>query len=296
MNIKILLRYTIIFTFTILNLSIGLQTINELCEDFPIGTRIPHPEDCNLYLKCTKDNNKSFALVISCQNNIFFNPNTLECDPNYESEICPKPKTSPIFNRSTTTKRKTKKTTTLRTKTTRSTQKKTKQTNKSTSTKTTIEPTIIPDDYEYYDDLTTTPINTNNGIHCPEIDNDQVKFLENLDDCTKYYMCYHGRALPLRCWNGLHFSMKHMTCTPPEIANCSANATPYPNCPIFGRALLPHPEECRYFFYCTNGIKTIQQCGSFDYWDIIEKKLSVVWIAFNKHHREQKRRVYSDIE
>jgi hypothetical protein len=67
----------------------------------------------------------------------------------------------------------------------------------------TDEPTFEPEK--------TTPRPTANPI-CPPVNGDEVIYTPNHDDCSAYYQCSNGVALPLQCPGDLYFCSQKNTC------------------------------------------------------------------------------------
>jgi hypothetical protein len=58
-------------------------------------------------------------------------------------------------------------------------------------------------------------------FECPEIDNPSSPiFLPNPSDCSKFSICYNGRAIGRQCASGLLFDELHDWCNYPEFVNC----------------------------------------------------------------------------
>uniref|UniRef100_A0A182JLI8 Chitin-binding type-2 domain-containing protein n=1 Tax=Anopheles atroparvus TaxID=41427 RepID=A0A182JLI8_ANOAO len=120
---------------------------------------------------------------------------------------------------------------------------------------------------------TTTPtpeITETPGESCPEIDDPVVPtYLPVLEDCSLYVLCYHGNPLTMKCPAGLEWNIAESTCDTPENAKCQAIFKDPYGCPEDGIVFLPHPDECRKFVFCLNGISRVQICQMFKLFDPI---------------------------
>lgn len=58
-------------------------------------------------------------------------------------------------------------------------------------------------------------------VQCPEVDDlRKPLFLPHPKSCSRYFLCYHGVATPMKCPNKLHFDVSQQTCNTPEQAKC----------------------------------------------------------------------------
>ncbi|CAO1417807.1 unnamed protein product [Diamesa hyperborea] len=65
---------------------------------------------------------------------------------------------------------------------------------------------------------------------CPEVDDEKNPvFLADKNDCTKYFVCFTGKAIERSCAQGLFFDVKSNWCTFPENVTCDPRT---PNAPI----------------------------------------------------------------
>lgn len=81
--------------------------------------------------------------------------------------------------------------------------------------------------------VSTTPVptttmtrdpNVEEGIECPSLDNPwTIQFLPSLIDCERYYICYHGRPIPMRCLDGFYWSQATQLCDYPTSAQCAVS-------------------------------------------------------------------------
>lgn len=80
-------------------------------------------------------------------------------------------------------------------------------------------------------------------------------------------MCYHGEPIMRTCADGLYWNIDSQKCDLPENVYCEIQVDSLVRCPREGVALLAHPFQENLFYFCDNGIFTIQQCDVFNYWD-----------------------------
>lgn len=106
-----------------------------------------------------------------------------------------------------------------------------------------------------------------------------INFLLFIASPIRYYICYHGKPMPMNCPAHLHWNEQIGKCDTPENAKCdirpnNANATDYPTCPDDALKFFPHPDNCNWFLYCNKGHMTVQQCPYAHLWDYkVEKCL-----------------------
>lgn len=58
------------------------------------------------------------------------------------------------------------------------------------------------------------------AVNCELTTGCAQQFFACPEDCTKYYICLHGRLLKLSCAAGLHWNAVLMACDWPANANC----------------------------------------------------------------------------
>ncbi|KAL1139957.1 hypothetical protein AAG570_006934 [Ranatra chinensis] len=127
------------------------------------------------------------------------------------------------------------------------------------------------------------------GNHCPKVDpKDRTVMLPYPGDCTKFYMCNHGKAIPWLCPVGTHFNVKTSLCDWPHAAGCSQRPTVQPpppsptssgnpgQCPKVDpkdrTIMLPFPGDCTKFYMCNHGRAIPWNCPGGTYFNA---KLSV---------------------
>lgn len=57
-------------------------------------------------------------------------------------------------------------------------------------------------------------------IKCPSKDSGNLYFVASKVNCSRYFICYHGRAIRQQCMNNLHWNMAEKKCDYPKTANC----------------------------------------------------------------------------
>lgn len=98
---------------------------------------------------------------------------------------------------------------------------------------------------------------------CPEEDNlDQLVFLPNTEDCSRYYVCFGGEPIPLTCGDGLHWSMEENTCLKESKANCEfGDEDDFEECPEDGIVNISHPNNCEKYILCIGGSRVKRDCA-----------------------------------
>lgn len=100
---------------------------------------------------------------------------------------------------------------------------------------------------------------------CPEKDNpDNLVFLPNTENCSKYYLCFNGQQIPFECTDGLHWSIEEDNCLPKADANCEfedGEEDDYEECPESGIKSISHPSSCEKYILCVGGNPFERQCG-----------------------------------
>ncbi|XP_050321407.1 uncharacterized protein LOC126753768 [Bactrocera neohumeralis] len=96
---------------------------------------------------------------------------------------------------------------------------------------------------------------------------ENVMYLPNTQSCAAYYVCYNGIAIPMICARNSYFNQ--------ETSHCERESNLY--CPydrpvrlICNRGVydyIPHPRNCGYYYFCSNGYLMIFQCPFQYLWD-----------------------------
>lgn len=74
---------------------------------------------------------------------------------------------------------------------------------------------------------------------CPAADNThQIVLLAHDKSCTEYFICYHGKPLPMTCAAMLHFNVATAKCDKAEVVNCMVSVS-----------RLQHYSYYNYFFF-----------------------------------------------
>lgn len=99
----------------------------------------------------------------------------------------------------------------------------------------------------------------------PKCEHDNLHYLPNTIDCTKYYLCHHGIPVEKSCAPGLHFSNTSGKCMLPSQANCQLSCPEIdePGVMVF----LPNFDDCQRFFACYNGEPNPKFCTDGFLWD-----------------------------
>lgn len=297
------------FIFILLIRSGSLQLLDDenICLKHPDSLVIANPEDCNSFYACQLGN----AIKVICPNKSIFNPTIGNCDPDYtdcvndESETNDKNEIlSEDINENALTSEteETEPTTSSSLNSTNSdvsvTDENTNEISTSSSnvaleTTTSNPSTNTPEDFSSQSSnlpTNTTPSLTTTSTEeidcdtthkpdppiasnlCPSKDSDEPTFFANHLFCDSFYLCYHGRPYEMFCPAGFNWSQEHKKCILERESNC-VDSTGYkvPKCPSNGQFFIPHSERCNLFYYCENGIRSIQQCTAFEQWDVVER-------------------------
>lgn len=133
-----------------------------------------------------------------------------------------------------------------------------------TTTINTVSTEETPSDCE----TCTQPVPLN---QCPSVDTEDPSFLPNDSFCDSFYLCYHGQPFEMFCPRGFYWSQENKKCVLERESNCTdSSGIKAPECPSNGQFFIPH-ERCNLFYYCENGIRSIQQCSAFKQWDVVER-------------------------
>lgn len=134
---------------------------------------------------------------------------------------------------------------------------------------TFIPNTFLPEETPAECETCTQPIPSN---RCPSTDTEDPSFLPNDLFCDSYYLCYHGRPFEMFCPRGFYWGQEKRKCISERESTCvDSTGVKAPECPLIGQFFIPHTERCNLFYYCENGIRSIQQCSAFKQWDVVEK-------------------------
>lgn len=113
-------------------------------------------------------------------------------------------------------------------------------------------------------------------VRCPCYDTASPTYYASSRQCDKYFLCYRSRPLELSCCRGQHWNQRLKKCIPEHFSECGitpvAAVSLIPDCPHYGCAFYPHPTVCEYFYYCENGVRSIQQCDAFYHWDFYSQR------------------------
>lgn len=155
----------------------------------------------------------------------------------------------------------------------------------------TEEPTEEPTE----DPSTEIPSSTSNpeiedGISCPtDLPPNTPSFIPSEEYCERYYLCINGIPNVMYCRKGLHFNTETLQCDFPVDANCEVSFQIFkkiltiillnnnfmtqlsrpeglPQCSNEGYYHIPHPKDCRYYYFCIGGVAKLEQCPLNRYW------------------------------
>ncbi|CAO1439718.1 unnamed protein product [Diamesa serratosioi] len=100
---------------------------------------------------------------------------------------------------------------------------------------------------------------------CPTTnDPENLVFLPDLEDCSKYYLCFDGKPVLFNCAEGFHWNSEHELCMEKDEAMCTYESEPIDTfvCPMnTGTSYYPHESKCGSFYQCVNGIPGMLNCA-----------------------------------
>ncbi|XP_037943714.1 myb-like protein D [Teleopsis dalmanni] len=84
--------------------------------------------------------------------------------------------------------------------------------------------------------------------------------IANPDSCATYYTCYNGIAIPMMCQRHMYFNPDTGKCERSENVNCPLIRPVRLQCRQGVYDFIPHPRNCEYYYFCSNGFLMIFQC------------------------------------
>lgn len=102
-------------------------------------------------------------------------------------------------------------------------------------------------------------------------------------DCSKYFMCFNGSAIPRECYDGLLWSVENEWCDYPENVSCDLNILPTPPppfcsdwilCPSSGFGYLPNFNLCHRYFECIFAVRHMRTCPEGEIFDVASLRCS----------------------
>lgn len=249
-----------------------------ICLKHPGNLIIGNPYDCYSFFACQHGN----AIKVICPNNSIFNPKLENCDPTYSDCIISEkdatlngmPENKELLSEDIAHDDEVEVVTDsddLSDVDTEDTDTDTEMLDPTTPL--FLDSTTIAD----CETCTTDPLN----VQCPSNDTEVPSFLPSDSFCDSFYLCYHGKPFEMFCPVGYHFSQERQICILERESSCtdSSVGNKVPKCPLNGQFFIPHFERCNLFYYCENGIRSIQQCTAFKQWDVIEKTCKLDFTA-----------------
>ncbi|XP_050080110.1 multiple epidermal growth factor-like domains protein 6 [Anopheles maculipalpis] len=83
-------------------------------------------------------------------------------------------------------------------------------------------------------------------------------FLPHPTDCARFIWCQQGTAMEMGCETGNIFSAPAQSCIPGNVNTCTPLTGVCANQP--DGTVLPHPDRCDFFIWCTEGRPTVNPC------------------------------------
>jgi len=130
---------------------------------------------------------------------------------------------------------------------------------------------------------------------CPFPDLEFFVFFPHPNDCHWYFYCSNGVAYCHECRADLHWNVEIETCDFPYRAGCNESgqpptlppvptvppvtedpnpicpASPVPECPFpdgVNATFFPHPYDCHWFFFCSDGVAYCLECPADLHWSV----------------------------
>lgn len=266
---------------------------NEACQS---GTYKNHPENCENYLVCVRDQ----WVVQYCPSGLYWNnehrhcdwPNNVRCD---EQKSTTTTTVATTRRPTTTTQKVTRRPATVTTKTTTTTTTTRRPTTKATRRPvTTQRPTYYETTTMYYTTLAPqTTIRTTIRTSTTKKPNKKQSKCNNGQyyshkDCNRYYICTNGKRIPMSCPDGLQWSSKLKICDFEDNVKCISkkkflNLVQVQNIKtgIYKELLLrasegdvcssteflPYPGRCSNYLQCDNSRLISRTCPDGLEWD-----------------------------
>ena len=143
------------------------------------------------------------------------------------------------------------------------------------------------------------PLNGISVPECPINDPEFSVFFPHPSDCHWFFHCSNGVAYCKKCPAGLEWNTVLDTCDYPYNAGCSVGGSTPPSSPDVGTTtstpvvtiapidcpagvvptcpfpdpaysvFFPHPNDCHYFFHCSNGVAYCKKCPADLHWNTV---------------------------
>lgn len=106
-------------------------------------------------------------------------------------------------------------------------------------------------------------------VQCPN--SNHVTFLPSTQSCEGHFICAAGTPTYDVCPDGLIFDININRCA--QTGRCLLDYTPV--CPGTNVKFLPHPYDCRYFFFCNTGEPQLKGCAPGLLFDIVSEQCNI---------------------
>ncbi|XP_061390505.1 mucin-2-like [Musca vetustissima] len=217
----------------------------QMCAGQEFGTTFPYEANCQEYIMCT--NNGGYK-IMKCPGNNYYYPDTGNCGPSNDVDICRKGETTTTTSKPSTTS------------TTTST------TNSRPTTTTTAAPTPGPAEENICGNYT-------NG-----------ELIEYPDNCHKYISCVRPIPIGFYCPGNLYFNLEQQKCSAEGDGECSQGSsnettTAAPPSDICQNAEegthQVYPLDCQMYYECLgNGNYMLQVCNQGEYYNPLTQQCS----------------------
>ncbi|XP_054729511.1 uncharacterized protein LOC129238496 [Anastrepha obliqua] len=113
-------------------------------------------------------------------------------------------------------------------------------------------------------DMGNTGANTNEADQSPQCPISyglqNVIYLANARSCATYFTCYNGIAIPMICPRHTYFNEATSRCDHQDNVYCPLHRPVRLICNRGVYDYMPHPRNCGYYYFCSNGYLMIFQC------------------------------------
>lgn len=238
---------------------------------------LSYPDDCNSFITCDNP-----AYIGSCGEGNYFDEANQVCDDKENvqcgSEMATTTTTTteePTTTTTTSTEAPTTTTTTTTEAPTTTTEAPITNSPPTSSTTTTEKIPVTDSTFVTTTSGSTTvasfPLTTTeipSPDKCPEEHGNGV-FIPSKTSCMDYYFCFENIPMLMHCANNLHFNPAKGKCDFKENVQCSAER---PICNKKVDEFFPHETLCNFFYFCSGGYLSLQQCPYFYYWNVDEQE------------------------
>lgn len=106
-------------------------------------------------------------------------------------------------------------------------------------------------------------------VQCPT--STPLQFLPSRQSCEEYFVCASGTPIPQTCSEGLIFDIARSRCA--VTGRCLLDYKPV--CPDSNVRFLPHPFDCRHYFFCNDAEPQLMSCAPGLLFDITPEQCNI---------------------